>query len=55
MMPFRFTSSFAYRLYRPLLRAMPQRILDRFDEHLLKYAIADPHCAAERPQRVANP
>ena len=42
MLPFRFTSPFAYRLYRPMLRSMPQRILDRFDEHLLAYASADP-------------
>jgi salicylate hydroxylase len=40
-------SLFGHRLNNIGTRWLPQRILDRFSNHLLKYAIADPSCAIE--------
>ena len=53
ILPMRFPrlsrSRLAHALYRRMLAWFPQRIFDRFDEHLLVYAIADPDCPIERP------
>jgi salicylate hydroxylase len=38
---------FGHRVNNFATRWFPQRILDRFQDHLLKYAMADPSCAIE--------
>jgi salicylate hydroxylase len=48
ILPLAFRSRLAHRVYSQLLRFMPRRSFDRFDEHLLAYAIADPDCSIER-------
>jgi 2-polyprenyl-6-methoxyphenol hydroxylase-like FAD-dependent oxidoreductase len=40
-------SRLSYRLYTSVLGRLPQRLFDRYDEHLLAYAIADPTCSIE--------
>ncbi len=48
MRPVRFHNRLSHRPYCWILRSLPRRVFDRFDEHLLAYAIADPDCSIER-------
>jgi len=41
------SSTLGYRLGNLVLRALPQRLLDRFESHVLSYAIRDPSCPIE--------
>ncbi len=41
-------SALGYRVGNLVLRLLPQRMLDRFENHVLKYAIGDPQCSIER-------
>jgi 2-polyprenyl-6-methoxyphenol hydroxylase-like FAD-dependent oxidoreductase len=43
----RFRSRVAHRINMRILAWLPQNIFDRFDRHLLRYAIADPDCPIE--------
>ena len=41
------SSHIGYRLGNLVLRWLPQRVFDRFDNHVLAYAIRDPDCSME--------
>ena len=41
------SSGFGYRVSRFVFRRLPQKLMNRYENHVLKYAIADPICSIE--------
>ena len=41
------SSGFGYRVSSLVFRLLPQKLMNRYENHVLKYAIADPNCSIE--------